>query len=93
MRQRLGIAQALLNRPELLILDEPTSGFDPLGRLMVRDLLTELKTAGVSILLSSHILSEVEQVALPYSVREQLHRLRDREWKLQNLRHRIGYIE
>lgn len=62
MRQRLGIAQALLNNPELLILDEPTSGFDPLGRLMVRDLLFDLKKAGASILLSSHILSEVESV-------------------------------
>jgi ABC-2 type transport system ATP-binding protein len=62
MRQRLGIAQALLNNPELLILDEPTSGFDPLGRLMVRDLLVDLKRAGASILLSSHILSEVEAI-------------------------------
>ncbi len=62
MRQRLGIAQALLNRPELLILDEPTSGFDPVGRLMVRDLLNDLKLAGASILLSSHILSEVEAI-------------------------------
>jgi len=62
MRQRLGIAQALLNQPELLILDEPTSGFDPLGRRMVRDLLFELKRAGASILLSSHILSEVESI-------------------------------
>lgn len=62
MRQRLGIAQALLNNPELLILDEPTSGFDPLGRLMVRDLLLDLKKAGASILLSSHILSEVESI-------------------------------
>lgn len=62
MRQRLGIAQALLNNPELLILDEPTSGFDPLGRLMVRNLLVDLKNAGASILLSSHILSEVEAI-------------------------------
>lgn len=62
MRQRLGIAQALLNRPELLILDEPTSGFDPVGRLMVRDLLTDLKRSGASIFLSSHILSEVESI-------------------------------
>ncbi len=62
MRQRMGIAQALLNNPELLILDEPTSGFDPLGRLMVRDLLIDLKNAGASILLSSHILSEVESL-------------------------------
>ncbi len=62
MRQRLGIAQALLNRPKLLILDEPTSGFDPIGRYMVRDLLSELKQSGVSIFLCSHILSEVEAI-------------------------------
>ncbi len=62
MRQRLGIAQALLNQPKLLILDEPTSGFDPIGRHMVRDLLMELKQRGVSIFLCSHILSEVEAI-------------------------------
>jgi len=62
MRQRLGIVQALLNEPDLLILDEPTSGFDPFGRRMVRDFLLELKQRGTSIFLSSHILSEVEVV-------------------------------
>jgi ABC-2 type transport system ATP-binding protein len=62
MRQRLGIAQALLNEPDLLILDEPTSGFDPFGRRMVRDLLLGLKQRGASIFLSSHILSEVETI-------------------------------
>jgi ABC-2 type transport system ATP-binding protein len=62
MKQRLGIVQALLNSPSLLILDEPTSGFDPAGRKMVRDLLCDLKAHGTSILLSSHILSEVESI-------------------------------
>ncbi|HEX5132787.1 MAG TPA: ABC transporter ATP-binding protein [Candidatus Krumholzibacteria bacterium] len=62
MRQRVGIAQALINRPELLILDEPTSGFDPVGRRMVRDLLLELKQQGTAVFLSSHILSEVESI-------------------------------
>lgn len=62
MRQRLGIAQALINQPDLLILDEPTSGFDPVGRRMVRDLLLALKRDGKAILLSSHILSEVEEI-------------------------------
>lgn len=62
MRQRLGLAQALLNEPELLILDEPTSGFDPQGRKMVRDLLVERKAQGATIFLSSHILSEVEMI-------------------------------
>jgi len=60
MRQRVGIAQALINQPDLLILDEPTSGFDPVGRRMVRDLLLGLKQRGTAILLCSHILSEVE---------------------------------
>lgn len=62
MKQRLGIIQSLLNEPSLLILDEPTSGFDPTGRNMVRNLLLDLKRRGTSILLSSHILSEVESV-------------------------------
>jgi len=62
MVQRLGIAQALLADPDLLVLDEPTSGLDPSGRKEVRDLIFELKTAGKTIFLSSHILSEVEQI-------------------------------
>ena len=62
MLQRLGLAQALLNDPELLILDEPTDGLDPLGRKQVRDLLLALRAAGKTIFLNSHMLSEVEQV-------------------------------
>jgi len=62
MVQRLGIAQALLGEPQLLILDEPTSGLDPAGRKEVRDLILALKAAGKTIFLSSHILSEVEQI-------------------------------
>ncbi len=62
MLQRLGLAQALLNDPELLILDEPTDGLDPLGRKQVRDLLKELKATGKTIFLNSHMLSEVELV-------------------------------
>jgi ABC-2 type transport system ATP-binding protein len=60
---RLGIAQALLHQPELLLLDEPTEGLDPLGRKIIRNLLTELSSKGVTILLNSHLLSEVELVA------------------------------
>jgi ABC-2 type transport system ATP-binding protein len=63
MVQRLGIAQALVGDPQLLILDEPTSGLDPAGRKDVRDLISSLKNSGKTILLSSHILSEVEQIA------------------------------
>lgn len=62
MQQRLGLAQALLNDPELMILDEPTDGLDPLGRKQVRDLLLGLRAEGKTIFLNSHMLSEVEQV-------------------------------
>jgi ABC-2 type transport system ATP-binding protein len=62
MQQRLGIAQALVGSPRLLMLDEPTSALDPVGRRIVRDLLLELKARGVSVLLNSHLLSEVERV-------------------------------
>jgi ABC-2 type transport system ATP-binding protein len=62
MVQRLGIAQSLLGDPELLILDEPTSGLDPAGRKEVRDLILSLKAAGKTIFLSSHLLSEIEQI-------------------------------
>jgi ABC-2 type transport system ATP-binding protein len=62
MKQRLGIAQAILGRPKLLILDEPTADLDPLGRRDVRALIESLKQSGVAILLNSHLLSEVELV-------------------------------
>lgn len=62
MRQRLGLAQALLNDPELMFLDEPTEGLDPLGRKQVRDLLLQKRSEGKTILLNSHILSEIEMV-------------------------------
>jgi ABC-2 type transport system ATP-binding protein len=62
MQQRLGIAQALVGSPRLLLLDEPTSALDPVGRRTVRSLLEELRRRGVSVLLNSHLLSEVELV-------------------------------
>src|SRR5438046_4080286 len=62
MKQRLGIAQAILGRPKLLILDEPTADLDPMGRRDVRALIERLKDSGVAILLNSHLLSEVERV-------------------------------
>jgi len=62
MMQRLGLAQALLNEPDLLILDEPTDGVDPLGRREIRDLLLEQRARGATILMNSHLLSEVERV-------------------------------
>ena len=62
MRQRLGVARALLGRPELLVLDEPTNGLDPGEMREIRDLIRRLAARGATILLSSHLLSEVEQV-------------------------------
>jgi ABC-2 type transport system ATP-binding protein len=62
MQQRLGIAQALVGGPRLLLLDEPTSALDPAGRRVVRDLLEELRRRGVAVLLNTHLLSEVERV-------------------------------
>jgi ABC-2 type transport system ATP-binding protein len=62
MQQRLGIAQALVGAPPLLLLDEPTSALDPAGRRVVRGLLEELRRRGQSVLLNSHLHSEVELV-------------------------------
>ena len=62
MSQRLGLAVALLARPALVLLDEPTSALDPLGRRLVRQVITDLKRAGVAVLLNSHLLPEVQAV-------------------------------
>ena len=62
MQQRLGIAQALIGEPGLLLLDEPTSALDPAGRRIVRDLLGELRARGVAVVLNSHLLIEIELV-------------------------------
>jgi ABC-2 type transport system ATP-binding protein len=62
MLQRLGIAQALMNDPELIVLDEPTDGLDPVGRRDVRQLLLELRRQGKTVFLNSHLLSELEMV-------------------------------
>ena len=63
MRQRLGIALALVARPRLLILDEPTNGLDPIGIEELRDLVRDFPARGITVLVSSHILSEVGQMA------------------------------
>jgi ABC-2 type transport system ATP-binding protein len=60
MLQRVGLAQALLNRPALVFLDEPTSGLDPVGRRLVRDVIREVSTQGTAVFLNSHLLSEIE---------------------------------
>jgi ABC-2 type transport system ATP-binding protein len=62
MRQRLGLAQAMLHDPDLLILDEPTDGLDPMGRSQIRDVLDRLKRRGKTVFLNSHILQEVELI-------------------------------
>jgi ABC-2 type transport system ATP-binding protein len=68
MKQRLGIAQALLNQPKLLILDEPTSGLDPRGMKEIRELIRELSGEGMTIMLSSHLLAEVEKVCTSLAI-------------------------
>ena len=60
MLQRIGLAQALLNNPELVFLDEPTSALDPFGRMLVRSIIHELKARGTTVFLNSHLLGEVE---------------------------------
>jgi len=63
MKQRLGIAAALLPQPRLLILDEPTNGLDPAGIVQVRDLISSFRDEGMTVFVSSHLLAEIEQVA------------------------------
>ena len=62
MLQRIGLAQALIQNPRLVLLDEPTAGVDPLGSRQIRDLIFELKQQGISIILSSHLLEQVQEV-------------------------------
>jgi ABC-2 type transport system ATP-binding protein len=62
MQQRLGIAQALLNEPELVILDEPSLGLDPVGMVEVRELIKNIRREGMTVFISSHLLFEIEQI-------------------------------
>jgi ABC-2 type transport system ATP-binding protein len=63
MQQRIGLAQAMVHEPKLLILDEPTDGVDPVGRAAIRDVVVDLKRKGVTIFINSHLLAEVEMVS------------------------------
>ena len=62
MQQRLGLAQALVHNPELVILDEPTDGVDPIGRASIREMVLDLKARGVTVFINSHLLMEVEMI-------------------------------
>lgn len=73
MLQRLGLAQALLHEPELLVLDEPTDGLDPLGRRQVRDILAACRARGQTVFLNSHLLSEVESICDQASILDHGH--------------------
>ncbi|MBC1736353.1 ABC transporter ATP-binding protein [Listeria seeligeri] len=68
MRQRLGVAQALIHSPALLILDEPTNGLDPQGMAEFRSLICDLATKGTSVLISSHLLSEIQQITDRFAI-------------------------
>lgn len=77
MMQRLGIAQALMNRPRLVLLDEPTDGVDPVGRREIRELVAALAASGVTVLLNSHLLSEIERVCTRVAILSQGRIVRD----------------
>lgn len=68
MKQRLGLALAILNNPDFIILDEPINGLDPMGIIEMRDLMKRLNERGITILISSHILTELSQVATKYAI-------------------------
>ena len=89
MMQRLGLAQALINDPKLIMLDEPTDGVDPVGRKEIRDVLIHLKNEGRTIFLNSHLLSEVEQVSDRVAIMD--HGKIIREGSVQDLT-RVGNI-
>jgi ABC-2 type transport system ATP-binding protein len=90
MLQRVGLAQALVNDPEVVFLDEPMSGLDPIGRREVRDLIASLKTQGKTVFMCSHILSDIEVLCDSVAIMKRgqlaqvgsLDELRDREFKL-----------
>ncbi len=68
MKQRLSLAASLINDPELIFWDEPMSGLDPLGRILVKDLMKELKAQGKTIFFNTHILSDVQEIADRFAI-------------------------
>ncbi|MEN3013724.1 MAG: ABC transporter ATP-binding protein [Endomicrobiia bacterium] len=84
MLQRLGLAQAIIHNPEVLIFDEPTSGLDPLGIKEMRDFILQLKSQGKTIFFSSHLISELEKVCDRVAIihkGEILHIVHNKEWQ------------
>jgi ABC-2 type transport system ATP-binding protein len=91
MKQRLGIAQALLHNPDLIILDEPTDGVDPLGRREIRELMGRLKADGHTIFLNSHLLGEVELICDRVAILQQGKLVR--EGTIKELTEQKGVVE
>src|SRR5438128_1375129 len=83
MLQRIGLAQALINEPKLVVLDEPTAGVDPAGSRQIRDLIIDLRERGVTVLLSSHLLSQVQEICDRVGILDQ--GMLVREGRLQEL--------
>ena len=90
MLQRIGLAQAIINEPELLFLDEPMSGLDPIGRKMVKDLLVELNKSWTTIFFNTHILADVESICDRISIIHKWEiivewkKMKDIEWSLED---------
>jgi len=90
MLQRVGLAQSIINNPELLFLDEPMSGLDPIGRKMVKDLLVELRDAGTTIFFNTHILADVESICDRVSIINKWYiiiegqKVSELKWKLED---------
>ncbi|SNX54261.1 ABC transporter ATP-binding protein [Thermoanaerobacterium sp. RBIITD] len=91
MQQRIGLAIALLNDPEIIFLDEPTSALDPVGRIDVREIIKRLKDNGKTVFLNSHLLSEVEMVCDEVAIINHGHVIAD--GKLENLLSKNTYVE
>jgi ABC-2 type transport system ATP-binding protein len=71
MKQRLSLAASLINDPELIFWDEPMSGLDPLGRILVKDLMRDLKKQGKTLFFNTHILSDVQEIADTFAILHQ----------------------
>lgn len=77
MLQRIGLAQAIVNNPSIVFLDEPMSGLDPIGRKMVKDLILSLKSSGTTVFFNTHILSDVESICDRFAIIHQGHIIAD----------------